>query len=73
MGLDSHLQMSVAAGFLNNFPGASNYINDRRNPLEAAFTLAIRLKLREEHLDLDKLFHREIARCQLLDTDRNGH
>ena len=62
MGIDHHLNMSITSGLINDFHGASNFINDEPDPGQVAYTFIIRAKVREEHLDLEKLLSQQVPR-----------
>ena len=62
MGIDNHLNMSITSGLISNFHGASNFINDQPDPRQAAYTVHIQAKLREEHLDLETLVSQQVPR-----------
>ena len=59
MDLDKHLAVSVVAGLIDNYVGASNYLNERPNPSQANQTLICRAKTKEERLDLQFLLCQE--------------
>ena len=60
--IDNHLNMSITSGLISNFHGASNFINDQPDPRQAAYTVHIQAKLREEHLDLETLVSQQVPR-----------
>ena len=59
MGLDQHLQVSIMAGVIETFQGASNYANDSSNPALVTQTLACSFKSRGDILDLESLVSRD--------------
>ncbi len=60
MNLDEHLQASVAAGLIEKYRGASNYVNDRWNPAQATKTVRCRVQSKKESLDVKKLIESEV-------------
>ena len=55
MGLDEHLQASTAAGIIDKYRGASNYLNDKTNPYQASRVLVLKVKCKKERLNLQHL------------------
>ena len=51
MGLNEHLQTSIMTGLIGKYRGASNYLNDKTNTLQASRILVLRLKSRKERLN----------------------
>lgn len=72
--LDYHLKMSIVSGLINEFHGASSYINDRPDPGQATVSLAIRTQTREEHLDLEMLVSQQVPRLPVaMNENRDFH
>ena len=55
MCLDEHLQASVVADLLDNFTGASSYVNDKADATKASRTLICRFKTKKERLNLQQI------------------
>ncbi len=47
MNLDEHMQASVLAGFIDDYRGASKYLEDRWKPNNITRTLVCRFKSRK--------------------------
>ena len=65
MGLDEHLQMSTAAGIIDKYKGASNYLNDRPGPAQAVRVLVCHIKSKMECLDLATLINEDVPRIEV--------
>ena len=50
MGLDNHLKMSVTVGLIDNYSGASNYLNNQPNSWEVSQTLFCKVQSRKEFI-----------------------
>ncbi len=60
MGLDKHLQISIAIGLIESYSGASCYLNDRLNPMQASKTVVLRVESRNERLDFQSLIKKDV-------------
>ncbi len=60
MCLDNHLQVSVMSGIIDQFHGASNYVNERQDPELITQTFTLRAKSRDVLLDLPTLLRQKI-------------
>ena len=63
--LDNHLMASVITGLIEEYHGASNYLNHLPNPKEATVTIVCRSKSREEQLNLEILTNQSVPHLLL--------
>jgi hypothetical protein len=61
MDLDEHHQASIVAGLIENYRGASNFVNDISDPSQATVTLRCHVQSKIESLDLKALIEKKVS------------
>lgn len=68
IGLDNHLKVSTISGLIDQYRGASAYLNDQKNPAQMTRTVVCRIKSKKEKLELTQL----ISAQDVPNTERKG-